>query len=80
MRERIILERSDTNPEEIKDFFTAIEEYNKQKKRKRKEKIYDYAFSMRTANIARTIFIVILSLIIAWSAITYIYFLFWVLT
>jgi len=80
MRERIILERSDSNPEEIKDFFTAIDEYNHQKKRKRNEKLYDYAYGLETANLLRNIFAAIFAIITAWSVITYIYFLFWVLT
>jgi len=80
MRERIILERSDSNPEEIKDFFTAIDEYNHQKKRKRNEKLYDYAYGLKTANLLRNIFAAIFAIITAWSVITYIYFLFWVLT
>lgn len=80
MKERIILERSDTNPEEIKDFFTAIDEYNNQKRNTRNQKLYDHAFGMEAANLVRNIFLVIFSLITAWSVITYIYFLFCILT
>lgn len=86
MKERIILERSDSDSpsnidsDNISEYVAAIDAYKEQKKQKRKEKLYDYTFGLRTANFVRNIIIGGLIIFIAWTFITYIYFLFWVLS